>query len=506
MLRPAVQPGSTLDYTLPPEEVRLRLTGPSDVSQEEIIRPREERYWSWSRSISLSKGIPLFHLVWSTKEDDRPRALPLRRLLVPWTERKSGPATLAIQQEHPQLRGGSWAKGQSVFFSERALCSRCHQVRTEGGLIGPDLSNLVHRDYDSVLRDIRFPSAALNPDYLSTVVSLKDGRVLTGTLRAQGDKLFIGDTNGKEFAVNRGDIETMSPTAVSIMPEGLDKKLSADELRDLLTFLLTEPLKPAPLERDGAPPPRKKAEVDKLIQSLDRPSGPLKKVRIVLAAGPKDHGPGEHDYPLWQRRWLNLLLTAKNVQVSTAFGWPSEEQWKTADLIVFYSAHAGWAADKAKDLDAFLERGGGLAYIHWAVEGRKDARVLAERIGLASDASRLKFRHGPLEITFPGKHPITRGLDKVRFIDESYWNMVGDPDKVNVLGTSVEDGQPQPQMWTVEKGRGRVFVNILGHYTWTFDDPLFRVLMLRGMAWAAREPVDRWLDLAVIGARLESPR
>jgi len=46
-------------------------------------------------------------------------------------------------------------------------------------------------------------------------------------------------------------------------------------------------------------------------------------------------------------------------------------------------------------------------------------------------------------------------------------------------------------MWTTEKGQGRVFVSIRGHYCWTFDDPLFRILLLRGIAWTAKEPVDR---------------
>jgi len=184
-------------------------------------------------------------------------------------------------------------------------------------------------------------------------------------------------------------------------------------------------------------------------------------------------------------------------------GWPNAKQWETADLVVFYSANPAWEPGKAKDLDAFLKRGGGVVFIHWAIEGHKHAPLLAERIGLASNAANLKYRHGPLEIGCSGKHAITKGFDKVRFVDESYWNTVGDPGKITILGTSLEDGQPRPQLWTFEKGRGRVFVNVLGHYTWTFDDPLYRILLLRGMAWASRQPVERWIDLATIGARME---
>jgi type 1 glutamine amidotransferase len=47
-----------------------------------------------------------------------------------------------------------------------------------------------------------------------------------------------------------------------------------------------------------------------------------------------------------------------------------------------------------------------------------------------------------------------------------------------------------------------VFVSIPGHFTWTFDDPLFRVLILRGIAWTANEPVDRFNELATLGARI----
>jgi type 1 glutamine amidotransferase len=85
-------------------------------------------------------------------------------------------------------------------------------------------------------------------------------------------------------------------------------------------------------------------------------------------------------------------------------------------------------------------------------------------------------------------------------IDESYWMLFGDLPSNRVLATGVEDQAPRPLFWSVEHARGRVFVSIPGHYSWTFDDPLFRVLILRGTAWAAREPVDRFNDLVWPGA------
>lgn len=61
---------------------------------------------------------------------------------------------------------------------------------------------------------------------------------------------------------------------------------------------------------------------------------------------------------------------------------------------------------------------------------------------------------------------------------------------------------PQPIFWTYEPGRGRVFGCVLGHYTWTFDDPWFRLLVLRGLAWSAGESPYRFDSLALRGARV----
>jgi type 1 glutamine amidotransferase len=72
-----------------------------------------------------------------------------------------------------------------------------------------------------------------------------------------------------------------------------------------------------------------------------------------------------------------------------------------------------------------------------------------------------------------------------------------------VLASGVEEGKPQPLFWVREEGTGRVFVSIPGHYAWTFDDPLFRLLVLRGIAWAAGASVDRFNDLIMPGARVK---
>jgi hypothetical protein len=182
-------------------------------------------------------------------------------------------------------------------------------------------------------------------------------------------------------------------------------------------------------------------------------------------------------------------------------GFPSAKQLEDADVTIFYSSNPGWNADAGKLLDAYQKRGGGLVYLHYGIEGGADPVGLAERVGLSFHAS--AFRHGEMDLVFNDTtHPITKGFSRLNLVDESYWALKGDPSRIHVLAGSKEDGEARPQVWTMEREKGRVCVCIPGHFMWTFDDPLYRVLVLRGIAWAAREDVNRFNELATIGARI----
>jgi type 1 glutamine amidotransferase len=289
------------------------------------------------------------------------------------------------------------------------------------------------------------------------------------------------------------------------MPLGLGDVLTSEQLEDLLTFLLTNPLEPAPITRGDPPipPARRVSEVSAVLGGLPQSPFNPPPLKILLCAGPKDHGPDEHDYPLWLDRWSRLLALAENVAVKTSPAFPTREQLAAADVAVFYNANPGWNAEKAAALDEFHKRGGGAVYIHYAVDGGKDPAAAAERIGLAFTLGS-KFRHGEFDLVFTEpSHPITRGFPTLHFTDETYWNMRGDVSRLNVLGSATEDHALRPQLWTLQRQNSRIVGCIPGHYTWTFDDPLFRLLVLRGICWAAKQDsVDRLAELALAGARV----
>jgi type 1 glutamine amidotransferase len=268
------------------------------------------------------------------------------------------------------------------------------------------------------------------------------------------------------------------------MPAGLLDGLNESQVRDLLTFLV------------NAPPERSPADVQRLVSQPPLSPAPLK---LVLVASKQDHGPGQHDYPTWQKTWHPWLAQDAGVSVTDAWLWPSSEQFKEADVLVFYYWNREWNTEKFQQLDEFLARGGGIVALHSATIGNPDPLQLAERIGLASDSAKTKYLHTPIDLNLvvPTNHPITRGLPaKIHFVDEPYWPMLGDTNQIEVLATANQEGKPWPIMWTFQKGKGRVFVSIFGHYTWTLNDPIFRLIVLRGIAWAGGTDTARLEALA----------
>src|SRR5438445_8844669 len=114
--------------------------------------------------------------------------------------------------------------------------------------------------------------------------------------------------------------------------------------------------------KNVAPPPRSREEVQAILAKAPKHEGALRHLNILLVAGPKDHGPGEHDYPRWQKEWAPLMSKAENVSITTAFGWPKAEDWNGVDLAVFY-LKTKWTASQLSDIKAIQDRGAGVGTI-----------------------------------------------------------------------------------------------------------------------------------------------
>jgi putative membrane-bound dehydrogenase-like protein len=137
------------------------------------------------------------------------------------------------------LDGGDPGRGQQIFFGKTVACAACHRVRSQGEEIGPDLSHIgAVRTRRDLLESLLFPSTSFARGYEPMTVATKSGRVYYGVIsRETADALTLRTAQRETVRLVRADIDTTTPGKVSIMPAGLNKVLTPDELRDLIAYL-----------------------------------------------------------------------------------------------------------------------------------------------------------------------------------------------------------------------------------------------------------------------------
>ncbi|MBX9678374.1 MAG: hypothetical protein K2X38_06395 [Gemmataceae bacterium] len=165
----------------------------------------------------------------------------LRHLVRKETEPPAKAEDIDAWEKLVSKEAGDAEAGRRVFYGRYGpACMRCHAIEGRGGSVGPDLTQIHKQPMRRLLESILQPSREIAPQFLTVVVELADGRILTGVSLGKIDndrKERFLDVDGKEFAVETRLIEVRRPSPRSIMVEGLEKTMTVQELRDLLAFL-----------------------------------------------------------------------------------------------------------------------------------------------------------------------------------------------------------------------------------------------------------------------------
>lgn len=130
------------------------------------------------------------------------------------------------------------AHGEQVYRRE---CVTCHRLGSLGHDVGPNLNTVRHRSAEELLIHTLDPNREVPPQFISYAVQLRDGRLLSGIITSETDtslELQRGD-NARDVVLRR-DVEQIVSTGKSLMPEGLEQKLSQQDVADLFAFLLLE--------------------------------------------------------------------------------------------------------------------------------------------------------------------------------------------------------------------------------------------------------------------------
>jgi putative heme-binding domain-containing protein len=132
-------------------------------------------------------------------------------------------------------RSGDPVAGKAVF---KKHCMTCHMYQGEGNQIGPDLSGVAVHPKEHLIVDILDPSRSVEGNFRVYQVVTKDGRNFNGLLASESKTAIeLVDAEAKKHVLQRDDIEVLSATNKSLMPEGFEKQISADDLTNLLEFL-----------------------------------------------------------------------------------------------------------------------------------------------------------------------------------------------------------------------------------------------------------------------------
>jgi putative heme-binding domain-containing protein len=138
--------------------------------------------------------------------------------------------------------GRSFESGMAAF---RAVgCIQCHRFAGEGGSVGPDLTGVRQRlSARDLLESILEPSKLIAEAYAATELETKDGELITGRVEHEDAKTLTLRTHPQApetTLVRKADLKRRTLSTVSNMPIGVVNVLRAQEVLDLLAYLLAD--------------------------------------------------------------------------------------------------------------------------------------------------------------------------------------------------------------------------------------------------------------------------
>ncbi|MBI2808999.1 MAG: c-type cytochrome [Planctomycetes bacterium] len=132
------------------------------------------------------------------------------------------------------LKKANLSNGRALYAKN---CASCHRLFGEGGAIGPDLTGSQRMNLDYVLENILDPSAIVPREFQVTLIETKKGRTLSGIVTKENDASITLQLQNEVVIVPKSDIDTRTPTKISMMPEGALDKMRIEEVRDLIGYL-----------------------------------------------------------------------------------------------------------------------------------------------------------------------------------------------------------------------------------------------------------------------------
>lgn len=165
-----------------------------------------------------------------------------RQLAAVWGEAREPAADkralidrLKVEITADKLARADKGRGRAMFAT---LCGSCHTLYGEGGRLGPDLTGSGRASLDYLLENIADPNATVAADFRLNVITLRDGRSLSGFISGQTPRTLTLTTLTDSITFERAEVQAQQEMPQSLMPEGLLESVSGEERINLLAYLM----------------------------------------------------------------------------------------------------------------------------------------------------------------------------------------------------------------------------------------------------------------------------
>ena len=138
----------------------------------------------------------------------------------------------------PLESSGDAGRGRATFANE---CAGCHQVRGEGGALGPDLTRIgAARSRAALITALREPSATVALGFRGVKVVTRGGAQIEGAVKGEDAfSLQIATVDGELRAYAKRELAQIERSNESLMPVFATDRLSDAALEDLLAYVGT---------------------------------------------------------------------------------------------------------------------------------------------------------------------------------------------------------------------------------------------------------------------------
>jgi cytochrome c oxidase cbb3-type subunit III len=132
--------------------------------------------------------------------------------------------------------------GETIFFG-KAACSTCHMIAGRGGYIASDLSGYASTHNAGQIRGVIVEPASGNDRHPRTVtVTTRGAEKYVGRIRNEDNfSLQLQALDGTFHFITKTDVAAFEYSSQTLMPSNYATTLSATELNDVISYLMTVP-------------------------------------------------------------------------------------------------------------------------------------------------------------------------------------------------------------------------------------------------------------------------